>query len=54
MEKCFKDAVAAAAAAKSLLEITMPREVSQTKTSVYDSAYMWDLKNDTNELTYKT
>ena len=54
MEKCFKDVVAAAAAAKSLLEITMPREVSQTKTSVYDSAYMWDLKNDTNELTYKT
>ena len=34
------------------LEITILREVRQRQIS-YAITYMWNLKNDTNELTYK-
>ena len=34
------------------LEITMLSEVNQRQLS-YDISYMWNLKNDTNELTYE-
>ena len=36
------------------LEIIILSEVSQTKTISYDITYMWNLKYDTNELTYET
>ena len=36
------------------LEIIILSEVSQRKTIVYDITYMWNLKNSTNELIYKT
>ena len=35
------------------LEIIIIREASQRQIS-YDITYMWNLKNDTNELIYKT
>ena len=35
------------------IEIIMLSEVSQRQI-LYDIVYMWNLKNDTNELTYKT
>ena len=36
------------------LDIVILIEVSQTKTRSYNITYMWDLKYDTSELTYKT
>ena len=33
--------------------ITLSEEVRQSQIS-YDNNYMWNLKNDANELTYKT
>ena len=37
------------------LEIIILSEVSQTEKDKYhDITYMWNLKNDTNELIYKT
>ena len=36
------------------LEIVTLSEVSQTEKDIYDITYMWNLKNDTNELIYKT
>ena len=37
------------------LEIIVLSEVSQTERQMsYDITYMWNLKNDTNELIYKT
>ena len=35
------------------LENIISSEVSQTKT-LYDTTYMWNLKNNTNESIYKT
>ena len=35
------------------LEIILPSEISQRKT-MYDITYMWNLRNDTNELINKT
>ena len=35
------------------LEIIILREVSQTEKGKYYITYMWDLKNNTNELIYK-
>ena len=35
------------------LEIVILREVSQTERQIYDTAYMWSLKNGANELIYK-
>ena len=34
------------------LEIIILNEVGERQ--IYDSTYMWNLKNDTDELTYKT
>ena len=37
------------------LEMIIQSEVSQTERQIsYDIAYMWNLKNDTNELICKT
>ena len=37
------------------LKITILNEVSQRERQIsYDITYMWNLKNDTNELIYKT
>ena len=36
------------------LEIIMLSEVNQTEKDIYRITYMWNLKNDTNELIYKT
>ena len=36
------------------LEIIILSEVSQTRTILYDITDMWNLKNSTNELVYKT
>ena len=36
------------------LEIVILSEVSQTEKVKYHITYMWDLKNDTNKLIYKT
>ena len=36
------------------LEIFILSGVSQTEKDKYDIAYMWNLKNDTNEIFYKT
>ena len=37
-----------------LIDYPLPSEVSQTETQIsYGIAYMWILKNNTNELTYK-
>ena len=36
------------------LDIVILIEVSQTKTRSYNITYMWNLKYDTSELTYKT
>ena len=35
------------------LDIVILGEVSQRKTNIIDITYMWNLKNDTNELIYK-
>ena len=35
------------------LETVILREVSQTERQIYDTAYMWSLKNGANELIYK-
>ena len=36
------------------LVIIILSEVSQTETNTYNITYMWNLKNNTNKLTYKT
>ena len=36
------------------LEIIILSEVSQTETNTFNITYMWNLKNNTNELIYKT
>jgi len=36
------------------LEIIILSEVSQTETNTFNITYMWNLKNNTNKLTYKT
>ena len=35
-------------------EIIILSEVGQTKTSINDITYMWNIKNDTKEINYKT
>jgi len=47
-----KDEIMPFAAICMDLEITMLSEVNQRQLS-YDISYMWNLKNDTNELTYE-
>ena len=36
------------------IEIIILSEVSQTETNTFNITYMWNLKNNTNTLTYKT
>ena len=36
------------------LEIIIISEVRQRKTNTYNITYMWNLKNNTDKLTYKT